>query len=113
MIVNRDKIVFNRDRSIDIETNMKLTSNQIQQLAEKILENWKKQNLIQFKASEKEVFARMVEIIQKDYEREALLERDVNNMLDKLEETNAGEFQRFKMFPILKQKLAKERKVIL
>lgn len=92
---------------------MKLSSQQIQVLAEKILSHWKKQNVVVFKEDEKKVLARVVEIISEDYQREGQLERDVNAMLDKLEETNAGEFQRYKMFPILKQKLAKERKVIL
>jgi len=92
---------------------MKLSAPQIQVLAEKILNQWKKQNLIVFKDDEKKVLARMVEIIKQDYAREAALEADVNAMLDQLEISNPGEFQRFKMFPILKQKLAKERKVIL
>jgi hypothetical protein len=92
---------------------MKLSSQQIQVLAEKILNQWKKQNLIVFKEDEKVVLARMVEIIKEDYNREMALDRDVNAMLDQLEKSNPGEFQRFKMFPILKQKLAKERKVIL
>ncbi|WP_413288957.1 DUF507 family protein [Bdellovibrio sp. HCB337] len=92
---------------------MKLTAQQIQVLAEKILNQWKKQNLIVFKEDEKKVLARMIEIIKEDYDREAALDRDVNAMLDELEKSNPGEFQRFKMFPILKQKLAKERKVIL
>lgn len=92
---------------------MKLTSQQIQVLAEKILAQWKKQNLVVFKDDEKNVLARVVEIIKEDYDREAALDRDVNEMLDQLEKSNPGEFQRFKMFPILKQKLAKERKVIL
>lgn len=92
---------------------MKLTANQIQLLAEKILDQWKKQNLIEFKVDEKKVLARAAAIIQEDYDRETQLERDVNAMLDQLERTNSGEFQRYKMYPILKQKLAKERKVIL
>lgn len=92
---------------------MKLTSQQIQVLAEKILNQWKKQNLVVFKEDEKIVLARMIEIIKEDYDREAALDKDVNAMLDQLEKSNPGEFQRFKMFPILKQKLAKERKVIL
>ena len=92
---------------------MKLTANQIQQLAEKIFDQWKKQNLAQFKVDEKKVLARAIEIIQEDYDRETQLEKDVNAMLDQLERTNSGEFQRYKMYPILKQKLAKERKVIL
>jgi len=92
---------------------MKLSSQQIQVLAEKILTQWKKQNLVVFKEDEKNVLARMIEVIKEDYNREAALDKDVNEMLDQLEKSNPGEFQRFKMFPILKQKLAKERKVIL
>lgn len=92
---------------------MKLSAQQIQVLAEKILNQWKKQNLIVFKEDEKKVLARMIEILKEDYDREAALDKEVNEMLDQLEISNPGEFQRFKMFPILKQKLAKERKVIL
>ncbi len=92
---------------------MKLTPNQIQQLAEKILDHWKKQNLIEFKVDEKKVLARAIAIIQEDYDREMQLDRDVNAMLDQLERTNSGEFERYKMYPILKKKLAKERKLIL
>jgi hypothetical protein len=92
---------------------MKLSSPQIQVLAEKILTHWKKQNIAIFKEDEKKVLARAVEIIKEDYAREEALDREVHAMLDKLEESNPGEFQRYKMFPILKQKLAKEKKVIL
>ncbi|MBK9323219.1 MAG: DUF507 family protein [Bdellovibrionaceae bacterium] len=92
---------------------MKLSSQQIQVLAEKILNHWKKQNIVIFKEDEKKVLARAVEIIRADYAREEALEKEVNAMLDQLEKSNAGEFQRYKMFPILKQKLAKEKKVIL
>ena len=41
------------------------------------------------------------------------IEKEVNKMLDQLERSHSGEFQRYKMYPILKQKLAKERKIIL
>ncbi len=92
---------------------MKLTPLQMQKLVERIFEHWKKQNVVTFKEDEKKVFARALEEIKKDYQREADLDRTVMGMLDELERTNSGEFQRYKMFPILKQKLAKERKVIL
>jgi hypothetical protein len=92
---------------------MKLTSLQMQKLVEKIFEYWKKQNVVTFKEDEKKVFARAVEVIKADYQRESDLDKDVVGMLDQLERSNPGEFQRYKMFPILKQKLAKERKIIL
>lgn len=92
---------------------MKITSNQLQALAEKVLKLWKSHNLITFKADEKAVLVRMVEALKADLQREADLEREVEAMLDQLERSHGGEFQRFKMYPMLKQKLAKEKKVIL
>ena len=92
---------------------MKLTSLQMQKLIEKIFEHWKKNNVIVFKDDEKKAMARALEALKADYQAEVQLESDVNKMLDQLERTNSGEFQRYKMFPILKQKLAKERKMVL
>jgi hypothetical protein len=96
---------------------VKLSSGQLQSLtekvAEKVLDHWKKQNLVTFKEDEKKVFARMTEVLRQDLQKESDLEREVHRMLDELENTHRGEFQRSKMYPILKKKLAKERKVIL
>ena len=92
---------------------MKLTPGQMQVLAQKVMDHWKKQNLVTFKTDEKIVLTRILDVIKGELQKEADLEKEVNKMLDQLERTNAGEFQRYKMYPILKQKLAKERKVIL
>ncbi len=92
---------------------MKLTPGQMQSLARKVLDHWKKQNLVTFKVDEGVVLNRVLEVMKAEIQKESDLDRDVNNMLDQLERTNAGEFQRYKMYPILKQKLAKEKKVIL
>ena len=92
---------------------MKLSPMQTQKLVEKVFEAWKSQNVIIFKEDEKKVFARAIEVVKANYQREAELDREVNTMLDKLERTNSGEFERYKMFPILKAKLAKERKMVL
>lgn len=92
---------------------MKLTPGQTQMLAQKILEHWKKQDLVTFKVDEKAVLNKIIDVIRGETQKEIDLDRDVNKMLDQLERTNSGEFQRHKMYPILKQKLAKEKKVIL
>lgn len=92
---------------------MKLTPLQMQKLVEKIFEHWKKNNVITFKEDEKKVMARALESIKAEYDKESALDLEVNKMLDQLERSNPGEFQRYKMYPILKQKLAKERKVVL
>ena len=92
---------------------MKLTASQIQRLSEKILKQWKTQNLITFKVDEKVVLQTIVDAITADFKREEQLDRDVNALMDQMEREHEGQFQRHKMFPMLKQKLAKERKVII
>jgi hypothetical protein len=92
---------------------MKLTSADLQHLVEKVFQAWKKQQLIQFKADEKAVFARALKALQDDLQREYALDEEVQKMLDDLERSHGGSFQRAKMRGMLKQKLAQERKVIL
>ncbi len=92
---------------------MKLSQPQIQRLVEKVIAHWKSANLVIFKEDEAKVVAKAVEHVKKELQKEVDLDREVNRMLDELERSNAGEFSRYKMFPILKQKLAKEKKVIL
>ncbi len=92
---------------------MKLTTLQLQAIATKVLDSWKKQNVIVFKEDEKKVLNRMVDALKVDYQKELDLEADVNKMLDQLEKTNSGEFQRYKMYPLIRKQLAKERKIIL
>ena len=81
---------------------MRLTPLQMQKMTEKVFEKLKEQNVIIFKDDEKKVFARALLAVKQDYQKEMDLERQ-----------HSGEFQRYKMFPLLKQKLAKERKIIL
>lgn len=90
-----------------------MTSLQIERIAKKIFAELKSQNLVEFKTPEDKVFRRAVEIIKADFDREAALDREVNLMLDDLERKNPGEFQRFKMFPLLKKRLAKEKGIVL
>ncbi len=92
---------------------MKLTTSQIQRLSEKILNQWKSQNLITFKVDEKVVLQTIVASITADFKREEQLEQDVQALMDQMEREHEGQFQRHKMFPMLKQKLAKERKIVL
>jgi len=92
---------------------MRVTQQQMQRIAELVLQKWKTNGVVSFKVDEKAVMARAIKALQEDYQKELDLDREVNKMLDNLERSNAGEFQRFKMYPLLKQKLAKEKKVIL
>lgn len=92
---------------------MKLSTSQIQRLSEKILKQWKSQQLITFKVDEKVVLQTIIDTITNDFKREEQLDQDVHALMDQMEREHEGQFQRHKMFPMLKQKLAKERKVIL
>lgn len=92
---------------------MKLSTPQLQAIASKVLENWKQQNIVVFKADEKEVLARMNSVLKAELQKELDLDRDVNKKLDELERTNAGQFERYKMYPLLRKQMAKERKLIL
>lgn len=92
---------------------MKLTPPQMQALAEKVLGQWKESKLVHLKADEKLILEKILSVIRSELQKEADLEKEVNMMLDRLERTNSGEFERYKMYPMLKQKLAKDKKVIL
>lgn len=92
---------------------MKLTTPQLQHLVHLIFENWKTNHVVTFKEDEGKVAQRALAALQAELQKEMDLEREVDRMLNELEKSHAGEFQRFKMYPILKSKLAKEKKVIL
>ncbi len=96
-----------------MKLNQSQVNQQIQRIAEKIFLSWKEHKVVVFKEDEKKVLQAAVEAIKADYQKEIDLDREVNKMLDQLEKTHQGEFQRYKMYPLLKQKLAKEKKVIL
>jgi hypothetical protein len=92
---------------------MKLSNLQMTKLAEKLLATWKAQDLVQFKVDEKKVLARLIEELKSNQNEEVAIEQEAESMLRKLELSNPGEFSRHKMFPMLKQKIAKERKFVL
>jgi hypothetical protein len=93
---------------------MKLSPSQIQRLSDKVLQNWKSQNLITFKVDERVVLQTIKDALTADLKREDDLDREVHQMVEKLiEEHGDQSMQRGKMFPMLKQKMAKERKIVL
>jgi len=92
---------------------MKVSEKQMKRMAEAILRGLKEQQVIQFKEKEDAVVDRAFAIIRSDFHRERELDVEVNKMMDDLERQNPGEFQRYKMFPMLKKRLAKEKGIIL
>ncbi len=92
---------------------MKLSTTQLHMIASKVLETWKQQHIVVFKADEKVVLDRMNAILKTEIQKEIDLDRDVNAKLEELERTNGGQFERYKMYPLLRKQMAKERKLIL
>ena len=92
---------------------MRITPQQMQHIAHLVLQKWKEHNVVEMKGDETAVINSAVKALQADYQKELDLEKEVQKMMDTLERTNPGEFQRHKMYPLLKQKLAKEKKVVL
>lgn len=85
----------------------------LQRLVQYVFRELKSTQTVTFKEKEEKVLQRAVEILRKEMQKESDLDAEVNRMMDELERQNPGEFQRFKMFPLLKKRLAKERKIIL
>ena len=56
---------------------MKLTASQIQRLSEKILKEWKTNNLITLKVEENKVLQAMKDAINTELQAEIALEKDV------------------------------------
>ena len=92
---------------------MKWTPGLSHYLARLIFEEWKKHDLVEWKVGEKEALEQVQEILSADLNKEKALEDEVHKMLDDLERTHSGQFERYKMYPLLKKKLAKDRGVIL
>ena len=92
---------------------MKLSPLQITQLAQKVLSDWKSNEVIQFKADEKKVLQRLIDAIKENLQQEKEIEAEAEKILTQLEKSNPGEFSRHKMHPMIKQKIAKERKFVI
>ncbi len=90
-----------------------MTRIQADRLARKIIRELKVQNMMTIKVPEDQVLQRATAVLHEDIAREVSLEREVNVMLDDLERKNPGEFQRSKMFTMLKKRLAQEKGIIL
>lgn len=92
---------------------MRMSKSQIEKMTRKVFEELKANNLVTFKTPEDKTFRRAVELIEKEFEVEAQLDKEVHKMLDDLERQNPNGFQRGKMFPMLKRKLAEQKGIIL
>ena len=92
---------------------MKLTHAHIESLVRRVLINLEKKQLIQFNKSKEAVLKKGKEIIDADFAREAKLDEEVMRMLDQIEQNQTDQFERHKMFKMLKKKVAEEKGIVL
>lgn len=92
---------------------MKMTQNHIESLVRRVLLELEKKKLVTFNKTKEAVLNRGKEIINADYEREAVLEQEIMRMLDDIEKQQTDQFERHRMFKMLKKKVAEERGIIL
>lgn len=92
---------------------MKLSPNQMNKIAVEIFKSLEKNSNVSLQV-DKEKFKNLVnQVLKKNMEDEKSLDEDVNKMMDQLDKQNPGSFERYKMFPLLKKKLAEQKGFVL
>ncbi len=94
---------------------MRLKDDDIDKLAEKVLTDLTADGLISLKKERGGILAGIREAIRTDIQAEEGLERDAAALLEKTLQSMRGgpEIDRHKMLRMIKEKLAKERKIVL
>ena len=92
---------------------MKMTQNHIESLVRRVLLELEKKKLVTFNKSKEAILARGKELLNDDFAKEAELDKEVMRMMDDLERQQGENFERHRMFLMLKKKVAEERGFIL
>jgi len=94
---------------------MHLKDEQLGRLAEKVLGDLERANLVTAKQGRNLILAAMKSAVSADLKVEEALERDAETLLEQtLRGIGGGEgIDRHKMLRMIKEKLAKERKIVL
>lgn len=93
---------------------MRFTDDLVRRLCAAILARWKAKGLIRPKASDEALLSRMTAEIHMDIQREMQLDRDAEALLEKhLGKIAATQANSRVLFQKIKERLAKERDVVL
>ena len=93
---------------------MKLREDQIRRVCETILSRWKAKGMIRPKAPEAHLLEKMIGEIGDDFRREVALDREVDALLDRhSREMAASRADSRILFQKIKERLARERKIVL
>lgn len=94
---------------------MRLKDEQVERLADKVLTDLTSAGLITLKKERGAVVAGIRDVIKSDIRGEEQLERDAESLLEQTLRSMKGsaDIDRHKMLRMIKEKLAKERKIVL
>lgn len=99
-----------------MEVSVRLKEEQIARLAEKVLTDLTTAGLIALKKERGTALAGIREVIAADLQGEAALEKDAEALLEQTLRAmgrGAADIDRHKMLRMIKEKLARERKIVL
>lgn len=91
---------------------MKIKADQIDRLMDHLLKAYKSKELIVLKAKETDIRAKIKEIIAQNFHEEDVIEEEARRMLSS-HARDVKEMDHYKMFLLIKQKLAQKRGFIL
>ena len=94
---------------------MKIKPEQADRLVDEILKAYRAKELIQFKAAEPEVRAKIRDTIIRNFHEEDVIEEEAREMLASHagDVRRAGEMDQHKMFLLIKQKIAQKKGFVL
>ncbi len=93
---------------------VKLKDDQVARICRTILGRWKDKGLIRPKAADDLLAGKMTEAVLADFRREEALDREVEALLDKHSREMADSQASSRvMFQKIKERLARERKIVL
>lgn len=91
---------------------MFLKESQLKDLVEAVFLEWKAQKLVTFKVTEKEAFDFVMQKMRQDQQALVELDKESKLMVQDLERQQPG-LDRHKMFLMVKQRLAKQKGIVL
>ena len=92
---------------------MKWTAGHSDYLVRLLIDEWDKAHVLDKRASREDILNEIKAVVREELDKEVALEAEVNKIMDDLEQKSDTAFERYKMFPMLKQKLAKKKGIIL
>lgn len=93
---------------------MRLTKSQVEEISMLVLRRLREMEIVAINAPEEKVLHRIVEIFTKDLTAEDELDKEVKKILEAYEaDFKSGKMEYMKMFSKVKEKLVKERDLII